>query len=480
MNRRPNPFGPRLRYVADNYGLFVTLKTAQAWMEATGQDWWVGESEDAYTKGSFRTPHGVFKSAVAAAGTGQVTRFDRYLPWFAKALNGELKSSLKTIRRLTGTDVRDWSEVQDVSFKPAPDSPLGQYREAPIAKKPALRRAAAEYKLAYDHGNVIPDTMVRLFRSIVDWAEDEKVDLMRVSGLSAVEESERWSLERKIKPGKIPQGEVVHRFPDGWTVQELGLEGRGRDAQAELDVEGDVMQHCVGDYNVGRIGYDYRIFSLRDPKGSPHATMEWHPDEQYVVQLRGKQNDTPKSEYLSRMVDFRLKYLDPKLHERHQLEGAEAGDHWDRFRDRLVGVFTVPAWGPSRYAAYEGDRRSGIIEEAELDEFIDQTKLSAQDTFFDRPGQRQYVIDSLDRVHPTQHFSPSAELEDEAWIAWELWKRNMGPIERSGDEMAEWLWGAKVDPSVCLPFDPRLSATHRGERPPLARNPTRLKRRLIR
>ena len=76
------------------------------------------------------------------------------------------------------------------------------------------------------------------------------------------------------------------------------------------------MQHCVNEYRMdpdGEIfdpsGYKVWIFSLRDPKGRPHATMEfWVEDDAnpHVSQLRGKQNAAPKDEYLKRMVEFRL------------------------------------------------------------------------------------------------------------------------------------------------------------------------------
>ena len=52
------------------------------------------------------------------------------------------------------------------------------------------------------------------------------------------------------------------------------------DLEKALKLEGDTMGHCVGGYCPDVIAGRSRIFSLRDPKGRAHATIEAMPDNQ--------------------------------------------------------------------------------------------------------------------------------------------------------------------------------------------------------
>lgn len=110
-----------------------------------------------------------------------------------------------------------------------------------------------------------------------------------------------------------------------------------------LQQEGDAMGHCVGGYCDDVIGGSSNIFSLRDAKGMPHATIETSPKAivysdivraagkdqadawldqglgvgamadlvgrdkisgQDIVQIKGKQNRAPNDEYLPYVQDF--------------------------------------------------------------------------------------------------------------------------------------------------------------------------------
>lgn len=65
------------------------------------------------------------------------------------------------------------------------------------------------------------------------------------------------------------QGQVVYQFHDGWTIQKLTT-------PEQLQFEGDTQGHCVGSY-ASEVGSGRTIiYSLRDPKGMPHVTMEMH------------------------------------------------------------------------------------------------------------------------------------------------------------------------------------------------------------
>jgi hypothetical protein len=66
------------------------------------------------------------------------------------------------------------------------------------------------------------------------------------------------------------------------------------------------MGHCVGGYCNNVHSGASVIFSLRDPKGEPHATIELDgsPGSYNVVQVQGKQNSEPSSEYKSMVKNF--------------------------------------------------------------------------------------------------------------------------------------------------------------------------------
>jgi len=177
--------------------------------------------------------------------------YDRYLPWVASQVNKIYKSAFKA------------TDFQEHRFREA------ESRSARLS---------------------------RLLRSIGEWAQAEGVDLGRVNADDALLRSrvyfQRASLEREV-----PQGRVVLEFPDGYTVQELTTE-------EELDAEGDAMGHCVGEYCEEVRGGDVQIFSLRDPDGQPHVTMEFNPETNSFVQIRGKQNVEPKERYWPYIGEF--------------------------------------------------------------------------------------------------------------------------------------------------------------------------------
>jgi len=96
-------------------------------------------------------------------------------------------------------------------------------------------------------------------------------------------------------------GPVVFTDEDGWTINELTPE--------DCKIEGSLMEHCVGGYSYNVFSGDTRIFSLRDPRGMPHMTMEFEV-EKYVgkdgkektrlklIQSKGRSNHQPKEEYV--------------------------------------------------------------------------------------------------------------------------------------------------------------------------------------
>lgn len=143
------------------------------------------------------------------------------------------------------------------------------------------------------------------------WQRQNKIDLGQWRLLDAMKAVEEFEAERKV----IPQGDVVYEWPDGWTMQLLVPPNELREeSEAEyeealanmLDVEGDVMQHCVGgdDYGNRALHGDIEIYSLRDPKGRPHVTIEAVPELRRILQVQGKQNRAPLPEYRARVDEW--------------------------------------------------------------------------------------------------------------------------------------------------------------------------------
>jgi uncharacterized protein YjbI with pentapeptide repeats len=137
--------------------------------------------------------------------------------------------------------------------------------------------------------------------AIAQWADAEGVNLHGLDANAVLDVVANW---RPEDTGEVAQGGIVFDYPDGWTVQQLGPD--------ELEREGALMQHCVGDYCAKVEGGGAFIFSLRDPSGRPHVTMDYDPHTRTFQQVMGKQNQPPKREYAARARDFIRPYDDPR------------------------------------------------------------------------------------------------------------------------------------------------------------------------
>ena len=87
---------------------------------------------------------------------------------------------------------------------------------------------------------------------------------------------------------------------NGWTIKQIK-------SPNDLDVEGHLMDHCVGSYAEEVEQDSSQIYSLRDPSNKPHVTIETQNGNN-VKQIMGKSNSDPKPQYKS-MVKEWLQYL---------------------------------------------------------------------------------------------------------------------------------------------------------------------------
>ena len=155
-------------------------------------------------------------------------------------------------------------------------------------------------------------------RHIVDWlraalANDEpwlkNVDgqgrtkkLMKFGSVDAiVKEADKAMLKsaQKLRNVKLADGdeELVEMLADGYYVVRLLT-------PEALDRESAQMQHCIGNggYDDYLLDGTHEYYSLRDPSGRPHVTVEVSGGS--AVQLQGKQNATPARKYLDLLFPF--------------------------------------------------------------------------------------------------------------------------------------------------------------------------------
>ncbi|MCZ7861796.1 PcfJ domain-containing protein [Agrobacterium salinitolerans] len=94
---------------------------------------------------------------------------------------------------------------------------------------------------------------------------------------------------------------AVYDAGDGWSIVRLTT-------PEALDHEGHVMGHCVGQgaYDMGLSTNFTGIYSLRDPFGKSHATLEIDHSMDTVRQIKGKQNKPPIPEYMRRLLGWRV------------------------------------------------------------------------------------------------------------------------------------------------------------------------------
>jgi ribosomal protein S27AE len=162
-------------------------------------------------------------------------------------------------------------------------------------------------------------------------------DIMQMKAPEMHQTIRDWDADMKAKAGEAAQvrGDVVHHYPDGWTVQKLNSEKALKD-------EGDSMGHCVGGYWPGVQQGNTLIYSLRDHHNEPHATWEItprqhecpkcgevtaehhaplgsgdphvdcgyqgstvpSPQQGNLEQIQGKANEPPVPEYQQRIKDY--------------------------------------------------------------------------------------------------------------------------------------------------------------------------------
>ena len=93
---------------------------------------------------------------------------------------------------------------------------------------------------------------------------------------------------------------TVMTFADGYRIAQLLT-------PEALDRESAHVGHCIGDgkkYDNKLVSGSHVFYSLRDPKGKGHATMEVEVKNHNLMQCKGKENEPPISRYMPHIQAF--------------------------------------------------------------------------------------------------------------------------------------------------------------------------------
>ena len=142
---------------------------------------------------------------------------------------------------------------------------------------------------------------VRYIADYLNGADEFPKDLWDKSLNGMYDLAVEWhdALKYKEDPtGDYQNKDVVYKFENGFTIVDVNTEN-------DLEVEGDKMGHCVGSYCDNVASGNTTIYSLRDPKNNPHATIEVIPtlplgrtrSRGRVDQIKGKGNAAPVEKY---------------------------------------------------------------------------------------------------------------------------------------------------------------------------------------
>lgn len=269
----PNTPAKRLAWIAKTYAKYpiVVWQMIDIIAHATGRDNWHLAVRDAA-----RVDPEMLR-AITEYGlvpTDRRARSDvpaRYI----QALVAMVSEFEQFNRRVPGEGIFPWMAAQLVAERQRPlEMQWGELGRDPQAIYARFKRQGAHY---------------------LAWMAAERPNIGGMSVEEVEAAVEEW--EQAREEGEVKPGEVVYEFDDGWTVQELTTD-------EQLAYEGTAMQHCVGDYCEAVREGESRIFSVRDPRGRPHVTIEFDPNTSRVTQVMGKQNTDPIPEYQVRAEEF--------------------------------------------------------------------------------------------------------------------------------------------------------------------------------
>lgn len=138
--------------------------------------------------------------------------------------------------------------------------------------------------------------------ALLDWVGEHPNAYAGMTFLEAMAASDEWhralfdTLEADDGRTILHRGEdIMHEWPDGWAVVMV--------PPGDCGAEGEAMGHCVGGYAGNVASGRTHIYSLRDPAGRPHATIEVDGVDS-VRQIKGKGNRPPVEKHARRIKEW--------------------------------------------------------------------------------------------------------------------------------------------------------------------------------
>jgi hypothetical protein len=135
---------------------------------------------------------------------------------------------------------------------------------------------------------------------VLDYLVSDKAPnrLLKMSITQAKESAKKWSKTNQKKGANLVDTDkdisVLHEYSDGTKIVKLLTE-------SAYKREGFLMSHCLGGYSVKS---DTEIYSYRDSKNMPHATLEVKKTDGVINQIKGKGNGYIHPKYIQPIMDF--------------------------------------------------------------------------------------------------------------------------------------------------------------------------------
>lgn len=232
------------------------------------------------------------------------------------------------------------------------------------------------------------DWLIRELNQIADWVRNTQAQIASFDLAGAKAASDQWHEEQAAQGAGqgYEEKNVVFTLSNGWTIQQV------RTAN-DLQVEGNLMGHCVGSYCKYVERGSSHIYSLRDPKNQPHVTIEVegagsdaspaekdddplevtkrHRGKISIVQIQGKENKEPIPEYKAMIKEW-FAALGP---DNIQMESGNSGliermlqkysfrnhEYFPRLMDPIAIALADLAWNNDMREVQTDPKNWGII-----------------------------------------------------------------------------------------------------------------------
>ena len=200
-------------------------------------------------------------------------------------------SSITPLREAGGADAEELNKkVNEATIESFPDGPphpaealIPWVGQRLAAQQKEVRKGRLDER-EYDR---LVEELERMLPQIATWAHHTRPDLPSLSIAQAM--SQAAVFEDPGASSDVPQGEVIYRFADGWTIQNLTT-------PEQIFADGIRVQNCLREDRYGpsyvdrvRSG-DTKIFSLRKESGIPVISIEYDVPNKHFNQIYANQN----------------------------------------------------------------------------------------------------------------------------------------------------------------------------------------------